>query len=330
LEIREKELAAPGGLERAKAADPSLEMVIDQYISESAKELGRTKTQVLRTIKGFPIAQKPISLITSADIVTMLKGIEAQPQTRGNYLSHLSTIFAIARPAWGFRVEPTTTQDAAAVAKRLGLISRSRSRSRRPTLDELDALMRHFVEREAKRPRMMPMSRIIPFAIFSTRRQEEVTRIRWADLDEAGSRVLVRDMKNPGEKIGNDVWCDLPAPALRFLLSMPREAAEIFPYTTDAIGANFTRACLLLGINTPDMPDEERLKFHDLRHEGASRLFEMDLTIPHVAAVTGHRSWNSLKRYTHIRATGDKYENWPWLSIADTPYAPPVTARTSA
>jgi hypothetical protein len=27
------------------------------------------------------------------------------------------------------------------------------------------------------------------------------------DLDAEGSRVLVRDMKNPGEKIGNDVWC---------------------------------------------------------------------------------------------------------------------------
>jgi hypothetical protein len=31
------------------------------------------------------------------------------------------------------------------------------------------------------------------------------------------------------------------------------------------------------------------LHFHDLHHEGVSRLFEMGETIPHVAAVSGHR-----------------------------------------
>lgn len=58
------------------------------------------------------------------------------------------------------------------------------------------------------------MHLIVPFALFSTRRQEEITRIEWADLDEEHARVLVRDMKNPGQKIGNDVWIDLPPEAL--------------------------------------------------------------------------------------------------------------------
>ena len=56
------------------------------------------------------------------------------------------------------------------------------------------------------------------------------------------------------------------------------------------------------------------MHFHDLRHEGVSRLFEKGLTIPHVATVSGHRSWQSLKRYTHIRQVGDKYVGWQWLS----------------
>ncbi|MGA6995231.1 MAG: hypothetical protein WBZ22_03140 [Pseudolabrys sp.] len=51
------------------------------------------------------------------------------------------------------------------------------------------------------------------------------------------------------------------------------------------------------------------LRFHDLRHEGISRLFEIGRTIPQAAAVSGHRSWTSLKRYTRIRQTGDKYKN---------------------
>lgn len=67
--------------------------------------------------------------------------------------------------------------------------------------------------------------------MFSTRRQEEITRIRWDDLDEKRQAVLVRDMKNPGQKIGNDVWCDLPDEAWAILQSMPKGCAEFFPIT---------------------------------------------------------------------------------------------------
>ena len=155
---------------------------------------------------------------------------------------------------------------------------------------------------------------------FSTRRQEEITRISWIDLDTEGSRVLVRDMKNPGEKIGNDTWCDLPQEALQIILSMPRTSDEIFPYSTDAIGAAFTRAGQFLEIDD--------LHFHDLRHDGVSRLFEIGLNIPRVASVSGHRSWTSLKRYTHLRQTGDKYAGWKWLPIVTLPkHLSPVEQR---
>lgn len=58
---------------------------------------------------------------------------------------------------------------------------------------------------------------------------------------------------------------------------------------------------------------------HDLRHEGITRLFEMGLTIPHVAAVSGHSSWTSLKRYSHIRQSGDINAGWKWIKE----YTPP-------
>jgi integrase len=44
------------------------------------------------------------------------------------------------------------------------------------------------------------------------------------------------------------------------------------------------------------------LKFHDLRHEATSRLFERGLRLPEVAAITGHKTWQMLRRYTHLRA----------------------------
>jgi integrase len=232
-------------------------------------------------------------------IVAFARALSAgrSPATVGNYLSHLQAVFAVAGPAWGLPLDLGQMKSALTVCRRLGIVSKSQERDRRPTVDEIDRLIQYFRERAAQ---AMPMDRVIVFALFSTRRQEEITRIRWDDLD--GNRVLVRDMKNPGQKIGNNVWCDLPPEARAVIDQMPRRRAEIFPFAADTISANFTRACRLLGIDD--------LRFHDLRHEGISRLFEMGWTIPHVAAVSGHRSWQSLKRYTHLQARGDKWEGW--------------------
>jgi integrase len=72
-------------------------------------------------------------------------------------------------------------------------------RTRRPTLDELDRLIEHFGRIQDHRPSSVPMQKIVLFALFSTRRQEEITLLRWEDLD--GDRILVRDMKHPGDKI---------------------------------------------------------------------------------------------------------------------------------
>jgi integrase len=299
---RETELAAPGALDRPE--DPTLAAVIDRYISESRRKIGRTKAQVLRTIKTYDIAEKRCSEITSTDLVAFAQALPVQPQTVQNYLSHLGAIFAVARPAWGYPLNRQAVKDAFVVCKKLGVTSKGRSRERRPTLEELDRLMEHFGVVKQRRPYSAPMQRIIVFALFSTRRQEEITQIAWGDYEQ--TRVMVRDMKHPGDKAGNDTWCDLPAEATAVVEAMPRTDERIFPYTTDAIGAAFTRACKMVKI--------EDLHFHDLRHEGISRMFEMGKTIPQAASVSGHRSWQSLQRYTHLRQIGDKYENWEWKS----------------
>lgn len=225
-------------------------------------------------------------------------------------MEHLAAVFSIARPAWGYPLNGQAMEDARKVSDRLGITGKCQERDRRPTLDEFGQLMQHFLDRSKRRPSSIPMHRIIAFAIFSTRRQEEIVRICWDDLDADEHRILVRDMKNPGEKIGNDVWCDINEHALAIIGATLRVADQIFPYSTDAISAAFTRSCKLLEINDLHFHD---LHFHDLRHDGVSRLFELGLNIPHVATNSGHRSWTSLKRYTHLRQTGDKYADWKWL-----------------
>ncbi len=307
---REAELVKPGATlgstKRQSAA--TLADAIDKYVAASTRAMGRTKTQVLRSIKSYDLAAMPCAEITSDEYLNFAQEVAAtgaKPQTVETYLSHLGAVVNIARAAWKIPLDPQALVDGRKVAKALGVTSKGGKRSRRPTLDELDKLLSYFTDRKNRLPDSAPMAALIVFAIFSTRRQEEITRITWADLETQHSRVMVRDMKNPGEKIGNDVFVDLPPEALRTIQAQPGRDGAIFPFNPKSCGSAFTRACKFLDI--------EDLHFHDLRHDGISRLFEMDWTIPHVAAVSGHRTWESLKRYTHLRQTGDKYAGWKWL-----------------
>ena len=151
---------------------------------------------------------------------------------------------------------------------RLGLIVESKQRDRRSTLDELDRILEHFGDRQRRRPGSAPTPWIITFALFSTRRLEAITPVARCDLDEARGRILIRDMKILGAKIGNDIWCDHPPGALRIAETMVRTAERIVLFGTDATGAALTRATQFLAIGS--------LRFHDLRHEGGALPFGMD------------------------------------------------------
>lgn len=302
LKKRETELAVPGAL--IKPTDPLLAEVIDQYNEDKLRPHGKTKDQVLRTIKNSWLGELHCSEITSPELVKFAQGLTGQPSTRGNYMSHLASIFTVARPAWGYPLDKQAMDDARVVLEKLGLIGRSKERTRRPTLAELDKLMNHYSVYELKRANAIPMTQLILFSIFSTRRQEESCRITAEDLNTDQAEVIVRDMKNPGEKIGNDVTTQLTPEALQLIIQRGVAKGRIWPYNAESVSASFTRACVLLGI--------EDLHFHDLRHDGISRLFEMGWTIPRVACVSGHRSWTSLKRYTHLKQVGDKYLDWKW------------------
>ncbi|KJH73897.1 tyrosine-type recombinase/integrase [Pseudomonas sp. ES3-33] len=310
---REAELDQPGAIERANRQGATVKEMIDRYLveMEKARPLGKTKRATLKAISESYLGKLMDQSINSQQLVEYAlwrmskEGGGIKPQTAGNDLAHLGAVLSIARPAWGYEVDPHSMSDARKVLRKLGYNMRSRERDRRPTLDELDKLLKHFQGIQKTRPTSINMLKMTAFALFSTRRQEEITRILWADLDEAGQRVLVRDMKNPGQKIGNDVWCHLPPEAWAILQTMPKALPEIFPYSAESVSTSWTRACKILGI--------EDLHFHDLRHDGVSRLFEMDWDIPRVASVSGHRDWNSMRRYTHLRGRGDVYANWKWL-----------------
>ena len=141
---REGELKRPGGLEQKE--DPLLSAVIDRYIEESKARVAGTKAQVLKSIRKSDLGETKCSDITSQRLVSYARELTktVEPQTCGNYFSHLSNIFTVARPAWGFPLSRQEFDDAVTVIKKLGLIRKGNERNRRPTLEELDQLMEHF------------------------------------------------------------------------------------------------------------------------------------------------------------------------------------------
>jgi hypothetical protein len=133
LKKRETELAVPGALD--KPQDPTLAEVITQYNTDKLKAHGKTKMQVLRSISESSLGELRCSQVQSHHIIDYLKTMTSQPQTRGNYLSHLAAVITVARPAWGYPIDKSVAEDARVVADKLGLISKSLERARRPTLD---------------------------------------------------------------------------------------------------------------------------------------------------------------------------------------------------
>ncbi|MDM9555574.1 site-specific integrase [Pseudomonas asiatica] len=308
---REAELYEPGAVEKANRKGVTVKQMIDRYLAEYEKlrPLGKTKRATLKAIGESWLGEVEDQQLTSQKLVDYaMDRIEKdgiQPQTVGNDLAHLGAVLSVARPAWGYEVDPLAMPDARRVLKKLGAVTKSVERNRRPTRDELERIIKYFQKVRDARRQEIDMVRVVVFALFSTRRQEEITRIRWDALNDQEQSALITDMKNPGQKYGNDVWCHMPDEAWRILQSMPKVADEVFPYNSRSISASFTRACHFLQIDD--------LHFHDLRHDGVSRLFEKGWDIPRVASVSGHRDWNSMRRYTHLRGKGDPYEGWEML-----------------
>jgi hypothetical protein len=109
---REAELKRPGGLERKE--DPTLAAVIDRYIAESKNVVHGTKAQVFKTLKSSDLGEIKCSEITSLTLVSFAQELNKsiEPQTCGNYFSHLSNIFTVARPAWGYPLSRQEFDDA--------------------------------------------------------------------------------------------------------------------------------------------------------------------------------------------------------------------------
>lgn len=125
----------------------------------------------------------------------------AGPVTVGQDIGAIKLVIAHAAAVHGMDVSVEPILLARIALKRLGLIGKGRERDRRPTEDELNKLFAYFDRNERQ---LIPMSRIIKFAIATAMRQEEICRVGWNDLNMRTKMLTIRDRKDPREKKGND------------------------------------------------------------------------------------------------------------------------------
>lgn len=137
-------------------------------------------------------------------------------------------------------------------------------------------------------------------ALETGARLGELLKLRWKDVNLAKCTAKLFDTKN-----GEDRAIPLSPKALEALKSLPRHiGGRVFWRwaASDSFNKTWTRACTRAGISD--------LRFHDLRHEAVSRLFESgNWNSMEVAAVSGHKTLAMLKRYTHLRAE-DLAKKW--------------------
>lgn len=318
---------------RAEAEATSLNEALDRYEREIVPgKKGRVQeTSVIRMWKATALVLRPMAAIRSVDIAkqrdTWLK--TCKPATVLRRIALLSHVFKIARHEWGmesltnpieFVTKPTphnarTRRIAAAVA----VVGRGAEDG------ELERVM------ACSGSTALPA--IIRLAVETAMRRGEIVELRWEHVD-----LKKRVAHLPETKNGTSRDVPLSSRAVAALeASKPRGGAAVagaglakkatksfgagkvvapltgpvFNISSDAVTRAFERAvhrarrvyedeCNMDG-GVPDPKFLTDLRFHDLRHEAASRLASI-YQLHELAKITGHKDPRMLMRYYHPRA----------------------------
>jgi integrase len=265
---------------------------ITAYEQTFGESMGRTKKADIARLRGYAIAQLPAEHITAKDIITHVveRNKTVMPQTAQNDLIWLRTIIKNMSVTMGFEPRLDAFAQATAVLRQQKMIKKANKRDRILSFAEIIALARYFKRR---RTSSIPMYDIFLFALFSARRQEEITRLEWTDNNELRQTGMVRDVKHPTSKEGNHKRFKYDACAWRIVQRQPRASKYIFPYNHRTISSLFTRACKILGIAD--------LRFHDLRHSAATRLARRGYGIDQIRHFTLHQSYEQLRTYVNTK-----------------------------
>jgi len=263
--------------DRNKLKD-TLAQVLLRYRDEVSPHKRGSRQEIARIDR---LLKDPISLVTlahlSSEVLARFRDRRLKDGPVASYydLTIISSVVNRSRKEWGYPL----------ASNPLDLVTKPappRPRSRRLENDEYERLA-------AAKGQTSYLWPLVNLAIETGMRRGELLGLTWDLVDLKKCTAFLPLTKN-----GSSREVPLSPSALAWLETLPRSNKHVIPATAVAVRLAWDRLVIRAGI--------DNLRFHDLRHEAITRFFEMGLSIPDVALISGHKDFKMLARYTHLRA----------------------------
>lgn len=266
-----------------RATTPSMSGAIDRYLAEvTPKKRGAAPETIrLRAIQREAWTQISISSISSRNIAefrdSRLKIVCGSTVRRELLL--LRHIFEVARKEWQLPIDGNPVDN---VTRPVSNPSRDRR------LDENEFGRLFDALKACRNSDILPA---VKLAVETGMRRGELLSLRWGDIDWLSQTACLRQTKNGSKRIVP--LSDEATAVLKALYHRPQRQEKVLLISPNALRLAWERA-----VRRAKLKD---LRFHDLRHEAISHFFELGLSVPEVALISGHKTPTLLFRYTHLR-----------------------------
>jgi integrase len=287
-------------LSRAITLREALERYSREISSKKRQAQGEQNT-INRVLKALgPVADMPLASVLTSHIATYVRrrletpsqragdvgnkrrSQTLSPSTVNRELAVISHCYTVCTAHWGIDNLRNPVRAGVRVKEPSG-------RTRRLEGDEEQRLIAAAMKHDATPWTKVFMVPVIHFAIESAMRLSEIASLEWRNVNLIEGSALLPMTKN-----GRARKVPLTPYLIRMLSSLPRRPDGLVFYPKSAINTAWKKVRDASGIHD--------LRFHDLRHEAISRLFEeTSLSETEVAAISGHLSPVMLRRYTHLR-----------------------------
>jgi len=253
-------------VDRTEAERTTLAELLDRYLKEitPTKKGARQESYRLEAIKK-ELGHLIVGSIQGKHIAAYRDKRLSEGKSSGTVLRELcdlSHLFNVAIKDWGF---PLVTNPAQFIRRP----NKSKGRNRRLTTSEIQQLLNALHETEE-------VANIVQLAIETGMRRSELLKMEWCNIDLKDRIAWLPDTKN-----GECRTVPLSSKAVCLLEEIPRTTGTVFKTKPDSVSQAFHRACKRAKL--------EDLRFHDLRHEATSRLFEKGLNTMEVSVGAGRK-----------------------------------------
>lgn len=295
--VAESEMVRGVFVSRQEAENTTLSEALDRYEREviPEKKGAVQESMRVRIWKRHPLAKRSMASLQGKDIAAYrdqrLK--EVAPNTVRHELALLSHVFTIAVKEWGLDglINPV---------RQIRIPKSPPGRDRRLLPGELERIL------TASGSSLLPD--IARIALETGMRQAEIAGMTWDMVDLKKRTMTLLETKNGEKRI-----VPLSLEAIRILSGLTRRIdGKVWGVKSLTVAVSWRRAVFRARLvyekeceekkESPDPVFLVNITFHDLRHEATSRLFEKGFNVMEVASITGHKTLQMLKRYTHLKA----------------------------